>query len=111
MSCFVPSKYDMRTALIFCYHLKKSAAESHRMLAKAYGDHALGKTQCREWFRKFERCDFNVRNQERGRPPKKFEDAELQALLDKDPGQTQTQLAERLNVTQNLISHRLKAMG
>ena len=43
MSNFVPGNYDLRTALIFCYHLKKTAAE-------AYGEHALGKSQCFEWF-------------------------------------------------------------
>ena len=76
MSIFVPSNYDSRTSLIFCYQLKKSALEAHRMLVEAYGQHALG----------------NI--------PKKFEDAELQALLDEDDGQTQQQLAEQLNVTQ-----------
>jgi len=33
-----------------------------------------------------------VRNEERGKPPKKFEDSELQALLDEDDAQTQQQL-------------------
>ena len=42
MSNFVPGNYHLRTALIFCYHLKKTAAESHRMLVEAYGEHALG---------------------------------------------------------------------
>jgi len=31
---------------------------------------------------------FDVRNEERGKPPKKFEDSELQALLDEDDAQT-----------------------
>ena len=44
MSSFVPRNYDLRTALFFCYDLKKNAAESHRMLVEAYGEHALGKT-------------------------------------------------------------------
>ena len=43
---FVPKNYDLPTALIFCYHLKKTAAESHRMLVEAYGEHTLGKSQC-----------------------------------------------------------------
>ena len=33
--------YELR--LIFCHHLKKTAAESRRMLVEAYGQHALGK--------------------------------------------------------------------
>ena len=35
-----------------------------------------------------------MRNEERGRPPKKFQDSELQALLDEDDAQTQQQLID-----------------
>ena len=41
--------------------------------------------------------------------PKKFEDEELEALLDEDCCQTQEELAESLRVTQAAISKRLKA--
>ena len=51
-----------------------------------------------------------MRNEERGKPPKKFEDSELQALLDEDDAQTQ-QLADQLNVTREAVSIRLKSMG
>ena len=67
MSNFVPGNYDLRTALLFCCHLKKTAAESqNRMLVEAYGEHALGKSQCFEWFKKFRSGNFEVRNEERG---------------------------------------------
>ncbi|XP_018366331.1 PREDICTED: A disintegrin and metalloproteinase with thrombospondin motifs 9-like [Trachymyrmex cornetzi] len=81
------------------------------MLVEAYGEHALGKTQCFEWFKKFKSGNFDVRNEERGKPPKKFADNELQALLDEDDTQTQQELADQLNVTQKAISIRLKTMG
>ncbi|UYV69797.1 hypothetical protein LAZ67_7000755 [Cordylochernes scorpioides] len=48
---------------------------------------------------------------ERGGRPIKFEDAELEALLDEDSSQTQEELAETLGVTQQAISNRLKVMG
>ena len=64
MSSFVPTNCDLRTALVFCYHLKKTAAESHLMLVEAYGEHALGKTQCCEWFKKFKSGNFDVRNED-----------------------------------------------
>ena len=66
MSNFVPENYDLRTALMFCYHLKKTAAESHRMLVEAYGEQALGKSQCFEWFKKFRSGNFEVSKEERG---------------------------------------------
>jgi len=52
-----------------------------------------------------------VRNEERGKPPKKFEDSKLQALLDEDDAQTQQQLANQLNVTREAVSICLKSMG
>ena len=110
MSNFVPGNYDLRTALIFNIDLKKTAAESHRMLVEAYGEHAFGKSQCFEWFKKFRSGNFDARNEDRGRPPKKFRDSELRASLDEDDAQTQQQLADQLNVTRAAVSIRLKAM-
>ncbi|GFX25333.1 mariner Mos1 transposase [Trichonephila clavipes] len=81
------------------------------MLVEAYGGNALSHVQCYRWFEKFQNGDFDVRIEERGRPTKKFEDAELQALLDEDDGQTQEHFAEQLNVDQRFVSRRLKAMG
>lgn len=111
MSNLVPEKREMRTALLFCYRLKKTAAESHRMLVEAYGDNALSKTTCKDWFRRFKAGDFDVEDKERPGLPKKFEDIELQELLNENAAQTQQQLAEQLGVSQATISDRLKAMG
>ncbi|QQP41422.1 Transposase [Caligus rogercresseyi] len=60
MSSFVPTNYDLRTALLFCFHLKKTATESHRILLEAFGEHALGKTQCFEVFKRFKSGDFDT---------------------------------------------------
>lgn len=111
MSSFVPENRDLRASLIFCFLLKKTATESHQMLVKAFGEHALGKAQCYNWFKKFKSGDFDLRNEERGHAPKKFEDTELQALLDADATQTQHELAEQLNVSRRSVGERLKAMG
>ena len=81
------------------------------MLVEAYGDHTLSEATCKRWFQRFRNNDFDVRNEERGRPPKKFEDAELQAILDEDDTLSQKQMAAMLNVAQQTISDRLKAMG
>ena len=45
-------------------------------------------------------------DKEHGKPPKTFEDVELQALLDEDVPQTQKQLAEQLGVSQKAASNR-----
>ena len=43
--------------------------------------------------------------------PKRFKDEVLEAILDKDPCQSKTQLAEELNVIQQCISKRLHRIG
>ncbi|UYV62812.1 SETMAR, partial [Cordylochernes scorpioides] len=111
MSTFLPTKHNLREALLFCFNLKKSATDGHRFLCEAYGKHALSIKSCEYWFRGFKSGDFDTRDKERGGRPIKFEDAELEALLDEDSSQTQEELAETLGVTQQAISNRLKVMG
>ena len=108
MSKFVPNKEHSRTALIFCFHLKKTAAESYRLLREAYGEHAPSQDTCERWFRRFKSGDFDVADKEHGKPSKRYEDVELQALLDEDDSQTQKQLAEQLSVSQQAVSNRLR---
>lgn len=81
------------------------------MLTEAYGEHAPSQSSCKDWFGRFKQGNFCLEDAQHGKPPKKFEDADLQALLDQDATQTQEMLAEQLNVTQASISGRLKAMG
>ena len=47
----------MREASLFCFNLKKSAAESHRMLVE---DNALSETTYRYWFRRFNDDNFDL---------------------------------------------------
>ena len=41
MSDFVPNNRNLQEVLIFFFYSKKTAAEAHRELQKAYGDAAL----------------------------------------------------------------------
>lgn len=89
MSSYVPENVVLRGALVFCYHLKKSAPEAHELLVEAFGDHALSRTQCYNWYQRFDNGIFGIDNEPRGRPEKKFDDDELEKLLAEDNSQTQ----------------------
>ena len=60
MSSSEPGKRHLRELLNDFFHLKKSAAEAHRLLVEAYGEAALSERSCREWFRKFKNGEFDV---------------------------------------------------
>ncbi|UYV79033.1 hypothetical protein LAZ67_17000803 [Cordylochernes scorpioides] len=99
MAISEPKSAHLREVLLFAFNWKKSATEAHRMLEEVYSDHALSKSQCYRWFKKFQSGDFELDNEPYGKPPQKFEDAELQALLDEDNTQMQEKLAKQLQVS------------
>ena len=74
-------------------------AEAHRMLSSTYGQAALTKRMCREWFQCFKSSDFDLKDRHGGEKEKIFEDSELEALFAADSCQTHEELAELLGVT------------
>ena len=78
---------------------------------EVYNERTLAERTCQKWFARFKSGDFCLEDEERPEQPKKFEDEELEALLDEDCCQTQEELAESLGVTQAAISKCLKAAG
>ena len=105
MSSFVPNKVYLRVILLHYFIQKKSAAEAHRVLVETYGDNALSETTCRNWYRRFKNNDFELEDIVRSGAPKKFEDKELEKLLD------QYYIQYSLQVDESTVSKRLKALG
>ena len=81
MSVFEPNSRHLREVLIFFFHLKKTADESHGMLSSSYGEAALSERTCREWFQRFKSGDFDVEDRHSSRKEKIFEDSKLEALF------------------------------
>ena len=102
---------NLRHSLLFLFHQKKKAVEAHRLLVETYGEHAPVIRTCETWFRLFKSGDFYSTDNEHPGAAKKFEDEELQALLDEYPTQSQQQLVQTLNVPRGAIFQRLKAIG
>ena len=91
--------------------MKKTAAESYRLLREVYGKHAPSQDTCERWIRRFKSGDFEVPGKKHGKSPKTLEDAKLKALFNEDDSQTHNQLAEQLGVRQQVVSNRLREMG
>ena len=111
MSNLVPEKVFLRGVLLHYFNMKKTAPESHRILVQVHAERALAERTCQKWFARFKSDDFSLEDEERPGQLKKFEDEELEALLDEDCCQTQEELTESLGVTQAAISKCLKAAG
>jgi len=73
MSVYEPNSRHLREVLIFCFNMKKSAAEAYQMLSNTYGEAAISERTCREWFQRFKNGDFDRHS---GGREKVFEDAD-----------------------------------
>jgi len=62
-------------------------------------------------YRRFKSGNFDLKDKQRLGQPKKFEDAELQALLNENSAQTLEELSKALNVGKSTVSDRLHAIG
>lgn len=91
--------------------MKKSVSSAHRLISNTYGEAAINKRTCREWFERFVDGDFHVEDRQSSGRKKVYEDAALEELLYEDSGQSQEELAKSLGVTEQTVSKRLKRMG
>lgn len=105
------SKIHFRHVLMFLFDNRKSAAEAHKILEETYGYDAPSYSNCKFWFKRFKSDDFDLNDKERTGQPKKFEDSELQDLLNENSTQTENQLAKKLKTHRSTISRRLHMLG
>ena len=106
MSTFVPNKVYLRGIFLHQFIRNKSAAQAHRILVETYGDNALSDTTCRDWFRRFKNNDFKLEDKGRSGAQKKYEDKELEEILDEDRSQTLAKLGKTLQVDESTVSTR-----
>ena len=109
MSVYEPNSRHLREVLIFCFNMKKSAAEAHQCSQILMVRSLLVKERVVSGFNASRTVILTSKTGSGGRE-KVFEDAELGALLEQDC-QNQEELARSLGVTQQAISKRLKTMG
>lgn len=104
-------KMHIRHCLLFMFNIGKSASEAKQWIAEAYGNDAVGASTCREWFAKFKKKDFELKDKERSGRPQNLKTDKLEELLKEDTAQTTRELAEKLDVNQSTVARHLQALG
>lgn len=89
MSEYIPKKSHMRHVFAFYFNLKKSANEIHRLLVETYGEYAVSERKCRQWFRRYTKRIYVVKEKNRPGGSEQTEDVNLEASLNEDARQTE----------------------
>lgn len=96
--------HEIRICMFYEFKLGSTAAETYRNIIKVWGDNSLCERSVNNWFAKFRSGDFDLENQDRGRPPTLVDNGQLKTLIEEDPTKTVREIAADLQVDAATIS-------
>lgn len=99
-----------RHNLLFYFKKGLNATQAHKEICDVYGNEALKKRQCQNWYAKFRRGNFSLNDEPRSGRPLDLYDDQIREIMELDRHITTRQLAEKLNVSHACIEKRIKQM-
>ncbi len=76
------TEQHIRRCLLYEFHLGKTAAETTQNICPAYGNSALSKRTCEQWFAKFRSGNESLEDQPHQRRPPELSDEEVELVFD-----------------------------
>ena len=101
----------LRHCMLFQFWAKKNAVQAAKAICDVYGIDAISERTCQKWFDRFRGGNYDLNDDERSGRPEELQTDEFVELLDENPAQSTSQLAEQLGVDKSTVSRRLKALG
>lgn len=104
-------KEHFRHIMLYKFNEGKNATEAANDIKAVYKNEAPCESTCRYWFARFKNGNFDLNDEPREGRPKTMDNAQLEALLEENPAQTEQELAFQLGVSQMTISRHLHDLG
>lgn len=103
-----PKRNFLRKLLLHSFNMNETTFECFDNLFKVYGDQVPSEKTCKIWFKRFKNNNFVLNEEKRSGRKKKFEDINLDLLLNEKMKKSQKEIADLLGVTKQAVSYRIK---
>lgn len=102
---------QIRTLFLYEFKLGHKAADTCKFINTAFPEEQINERTVQRWFQKFKSGDFDLANEDRGRPASKVNNAILKQLVESNPTTTIRDLAGDLEVHHSTIKRHLNEIG
>ena len=104
-------KSQIRILFLYEFKLGHNAKFAAQSINRAFGEDTTSERRAQRWYEKFKSGDFSLENEDRGRPPSRLSNADLQEVLDRNPQTTCKNLSLELNVSETTVKRHLHQLG
>ena len=94
------TKLEIRVLLRHYWKKGLTTRDAVEAICKVEGVGTVGKSTAIDWFKRFNKGDFDLNDKPRSGRPTKLDDGDLQAELDIEPSSSTRELATELGVSQ-----------
>ena len=111
MKCQVETNVHFRHLLLFAFNQGFNASKAARDICAMYGENAIAERTARDWYAKFERENFHLKDAPHSGRPIELDEERLNQFLHEDSRQTTRELAEKMECSHTAIEKHLHSMG
>ena len=111
MECEVETNVHFRHLLLFAFNQCFNASKAARDICAVYGENDIAERTARDWYAKFKRGNFDLKEAPRSGRPIKFDEERLNQFLHEDSRQTTRELAEKMECSHTAIEKHVHFMG
>ena len=103
--------WEIRVIFEYEFRRRSNARQTVRNMSDVFRSKVVNERMVQRWFQKFRAGDFCLQNMPRGKPETKVNQADLKAVVEKDPSQSTQELALKFNVSIPTIIDHLKQIN
>jgi histone-lysine N-methyltransferase SETMAR len=104
------TKLEIRVLLRHYWKKGLTTRDAAEAICKVEGVGTVGKSTAIDWFKRFNKGDFDLNDKPRSGRPTKLDDGDLQAELDIEPSSSTRELATELGVSHMTVWNHLKQL-